>query len=251
MVEKDVIKKPRTTGYDTRITLFGVTVAEHLRYSPDIEFRSNILKKLKESYDRNPKKYIQNSHLEAELQLSKEEVLRNLLILEYFGQIRLRLYSGGHSEAKIKAEGIDSLKRPIEIDYESELMKESYSKLYILENGLRRYLEKTLYEEYGEDWWKKGVSHRVRSEVETLKAQCGGTEPIINYSLFPHLRLIIIKDGNWKKIYEPIFESQNTYIARLEELEPIRNKIAHSRMLSDEEITKLELFYKEIMEKIS
>jgi len=48
-----------------------------------------------------------------------------------------------------------------------------------------------------------------------------------------------------------VFKTQTGIISRLEELEPIRHSIAHTRMLTEDEITKLDLFLKEISSMIN
>ena len=251
MVEHGLIKRPLETSFSTRITEYGVHRAESIVYSPDVEIREKILVKMKEEYDNDPTKSIQGHELEEYLGISKTERLRNLMILEYDGYIDLQLYGGGGSYSKITAAGIDALAQPILVNYEAELMKGAYEKLYTLENSLRRFLEKELYDEYGDDWWEKGVSQGVQREARELKEKEQGTEPDINYTLFPHLRLIIIKDDNWNNRFEAKFVTQGTFISRLEELEPIRNKIAHSRMLTDRERMTLDLMSRDILDKIS
>jgi len=251
MIEHGLIKKPLTTAFETRISKHGVHVAEGIVYSPDVETREKILKIMKEAFDEDSSKRVRGSDLESTLGLSKIDILRNIMILEYDGLIDLQMYSGGISYSKISARGIDALEEPISINYEAELMKKAYENLYTLENALRRFLEKELYAEYGDDWWEEGASQKVREEAARVKANENGVEPDINYTLFPDLRLIIIRENNWKNRFETKFVTQGTFIARLEELEPIRNKIAHSRMLNDREILKLELMSKEILEKIS
>lgn len=56
----------------------------------------------------------------------------------------------------------------------AEEMTEPYVLLYVLENSIRKFINKRLTEEYGADWWDKiGVSARLKSNVSDRRANEG------------------------------------------------------------------------------
>ena len=99
-----------------------------------------------------------------------------------------------------------------------------------------------LRDEFGEDWWEKGVSNPIRTKAEGNKEN--GNFSLIYYTDFEDLRLI--PNRNWH-LFEPKLKSQLGIISSLVELEPIRHKIAHTRLLTRDEIQKLEVFHREIV----
>ena len=58
---------------------------------------------------------------------------------------------------------------------------------------------------------------------------------------------IIIRKDNWKQVFVTFFKDRGIISAKLKELEPIRNAIAHFRELSKDEQKKLELYCKDIL----
>ncbi len=129
-------------------------------------------------------------------------------------------------------------------------MATAYSKLYLLENYIRDFLENKLYEKYKDDWWSKGVPNNIKPKAEKNKNKDKRDKNYIYYLDFGDLRKIIQYKENWSSIFSEIFKTQTGIIGRLEELEPIRHSIAHTRMLNNGELLKIELFFKEIPEMI-
>jgi len=72
----------------------------------------------------------------------------------------------------------------------------------------------------------------------------------LHYINFPEYSKIITKKDNWRDIFLESFVDREILTSKLRELEPIRNKIAHMRDLSEEEKSKLLLFASEIQECI-
>jgi len=250
LVDNGLILPRSTLRFNTRITYNGIFLIESKRFTPDITFRKDILEKLHVQFLENHENYVNVHHIADEVELTFPQIQRNIQMLNYMGLIETRKVLSGFQSARINAHGIKYLERPSILEQMKVVMTSSYAILFMLESQLREFLKNTLIGEYGDNWWKNGVTKGVRDDVSKLKLQYNNNENDINYTLFPHLRKIIMKDNNWKKLYEPIFKTQRRIIARLEELEPIRNKIAHSRLLNNEEIMKLEIFYNEITRMI-
>lgn len=248
LIDKGLMIPFFTFGLHTYITLDGILHFEMLRLSPDPETRNKILQFIKIEYDKNPLDYYSVHKLAETLDLSFSECQRNIQILDHLGLIDPRRVMTGYQEVKINANGIDVLKQPTVLEIRIGLMSNAYSNLYRLESMLRIYLETTLISYYGTQWWNDGIPQKVREAVISNKQRDGGNERDINYTDFNHLKRIIFDTNNWKNIYEQIFDSQTGITGRLDELETVRNRIAHTRTLSNEEIIKLELYLREILE---
>jgi len=243
LVQKGLIMRPNTLSLDTKITIYGIIEIEYKRNTPDIDMRNNILNYLKEIYDIEPDKYVNLFEISKKFGYSTAEIQRNIWYLDQLDYILSRRTLGGYNSAKISAKGIDFLKEPSILEKEIKVMSYSYSLLYEIENLLRIYYETTLRSEFGNDWWEKGVSKNVKNKAIKNKAKENGNYGIIYYTDFEDLKLIPNKC--WSLFKDKLI-SQQSIIGRLNELESIRHKIAHTRLLTNEEIIKLELFNKEI-----
>jgi hypothetical protein len=156
--------------------------------------------------------------------------------------------SYGYREIKMNSRGFEYLTQPTLLENESQVMAYAYTKLYMLENSLRGFIERSLRATYGELWTDLCNSNEVIKIATEKKEKEGGKLGIIFYTDFPHLRRLII--NNWESVFKSVFKKQDTIVSRLGELETIRHSIAHTRMLSNDNILELELFYKVILKMI-
>mgnify|MGYP001381450671 CR=1 FL=1 len=111
-----------------------------------------------------------------------------------------------------------------------ERMKEAYGRLFIIENGLRKYINDKMTSFYGADWWikaPKNMSYRERP---------------LEQSNFYHLE-------NYLRAY-PCFNYHDDLIFELRKLYPIRNKIAHCIELTEEGCQTLKEAYEMIMDVV-
>jgi hypothetical protein len=109
------------------------------------------------------------------------------------------------------------------------------SLLYTLENALRDFVWGKIYENQGiavldkdfiKDW--EGAKRK-----EALPPRKPLDSQIIQYSSFEQLRRIITQHENWEKIFKTYFGRQTSIISRLNELDEIRDTLAHNRILSE------------------
>lgn len=118
----------------------------------------------------------------------------------------------------------------------------AYELTYKIEVGLREFLIDTFGKE-DQKWWKQ----RLPPEVYTKLIKGIEKERKIKWiDLIPHhplyyidfsdLKKIIENEGNWIDALQKIFGDKNVYCGGLRELEPIRNRIAHNRKISDNDI---------------
>jgi len=245
LVKKGFIEEPMTLSFDTQITLRGIDFIEDKRISEDVQIRKRVLEILNEEFEREPQRWVTKGKLIKTSGYSEVEIDRNLWYLERKGFVKVEWNSAGASLAEITGSGIEALKEPSALEQEVRVMSDGYSMLYELENSLRIFVERKLRERFGNSWWERGVTQRdIRQRAKKKKLlEPESNLSLINYTEFGDLRRIIT--NNWE-IFRDTLQTQTGIVGRLEELEPIRNKIAHSRLLSNDDLAKLQLFFKEI-----
>jgi len=138
---------------------------------------------------------------------------------------------------------------------ESVPMTSAYKILFKLENHLRRFIEKKLKESLGINYWVDGISQGLRDKVDKFKTEesnypwkISDTKSNMEYLQFQDLARII---KNKQEIFQPIFSDIAQIELRLNELENIRNAIAHTRTLSSESITRLEQYNQDLLKLTS
>ena len=95
--------------------------------------------------------------------------------------------------------------------------------------------------------WKerKGEAAKQRAWFEHEENE------IIHFSDFYDLVTLIVNRGNWKMCFGKTFGKQSIIESKMYELIPIRNKLAHNRALTDEEIMALDLYSRQILRRIN
>ncbi len=121
----------------------------------------------------------------------------------------------------------------------------AYELLYKIEVGLREFLIDTFGRE-NQKWWKQRLPPDI---LEKLKKGRESEKKIkwvdllphhpLYYIDFPDLGKIIDRNDNWRDAFQDFFGDKSVFCGGLKELEPIRNKIAHSRRLSENEVYML------------
>jgi hypothetical protein len=180
-------------------------------------------------------------------------------ILKIFGMQNLMLEA---DLAKLERNGInishsDELKRDEIVDTElfeadvlaqARVMADFYVLYYSLENTIRRLIAGRLQEKYGLDWWedkvpkgvKNGVADKQKKEKDTPMS-IRSDDPL-SYTNFGEL--IDILNANWSDFSDTI-RSQRAMQQVLIQFNSIRNVIAHSNDLSEDEIVRLKLLIKD------
>ncbi len=247
LASKGLIVKPQFTQFRTSITVFGIDCIEDKRVSPDVKARKKILEVLEQSYVKDAYKYVRSENIVQLVNLPLREIQRNIWYLEKKTLIEAKWTLGGLYGARITSRGIDNLKEPTALERELKIMSNAYSILYSLENQLRLFIERKLREKYG-DQWAQYIPQDILRYAEQKKNEDNNRLSISCYLLFRHFGQII-GGKNWEYFKEN-FDNSGGIVTRLAELETIRNQIAHCRILSNDELTKLELFHREIIKSI-
>jgi hypothetical protein len=207
--------------------------------------RREILEKLKLEYDKDPHTWLEPS----------DDNLNhyNLSVATYLNQkglVDLYPFSGLRYRIRLTAKGAEYLMdRTVD---KAAVMSGSYEILFRLENQLRQFIERNMRLKYGSDWWNSGhIPLKVKENVDKminyergLGWQVSEISNDTEYLQFGHIGNIIYK--NWKECFEQFFHDQIKITSKLDELEKIRNSIAHTRMLSQEGSRRLEMYSKEI-----
>ena len=129
--------------------------------------------------------------------------------------------------------------------------------LQSLENMLRRFIETEL-SKGGADWWDNRIPSEVRGRAVKRKQTRELVWPwypptstnVVDYLDFSDYKKIILDPANWREAFARFFGNQSFIEVKLGELEPIRNDISHSRLLSDLAIKKLVIYCAEIKQCI-
>jgi len=132
--------------------------------------------------------------------------------------------------------------------------EDAYEMLKRLETKLRECIQTSL-EKVSRNWWKERIPEDVQDRARLRKE---GNEkqwpwhaekdlPLIFYVDFADYAKIIIRRDNWEQVFKQIFREKDIILAKLKELEPIRNAVAHVRDLSQRQLAKLRLYSEDIV----
>lgn len=123
-------------------------------------------------------------------------------------------------------------------------MARLYAVLYCFENSVRDFIRDTLSEKDGVDWVSQ-LPQKIKSHAETRRDAAtsdswleGEKTDLLGFVDFGHLAQIII--NKWD--YFPILPSQHWLKQRMDEMEKVRNFIAHNRMLLPSEFQRLYMY---------
>jgi hypothetical protein len=117
-----------------------------------------------------------------------------------------------------------------------------------VENSIRRLLSERLEERHGPNWWTSKVPQGVRDAVDKKQRDERDTtmsirsEDLLTYTNFGEL--IAIFDANWADFGDTL-RSQKAMQQILSQFNKVRNLVAHSCVLNDDEITRFKLLVKD------
>lgn len=139
---------------------------------------------------------------------------------------------------------------PQNIVNDASKMAITYLKIYLFENSVRNLILKTLETKYGKNWWdaqvstqvKKDVKDRMDKEKENRWHGKRGAHPIF-YTDIGDLKSIISK--NWQDFRNIIKKEQEWVKLKIDEIEFSRNVIAHNNPLSNDDIQRVEVNFKD------
>ena len=130
---------------------------------------------------------------------------------------------------------------------------EDYLLLKRLEEALRGRIVRNL-SALTPDWWMTRIPDDVRTNAERRKAAgesmwpwyARKDLPLIYYVDFADYSKIISRKDNWREAFASTFGDQELLRAKLRELEPIRNDVAHTRGLTEAARDKLRVYSRDL-----
>jgi len=240
-----------------QITTYGIEEYEReatpTEVSDKITQRRLILIELKKEYDVDVNVELDDKNLAQRINSEdRMQLISQVVFLRDKGLVDLQMWMGGSFSIKLNASGARMFESE-EID--TNYFENGYELLFKLENHLRKFIERKLKESLGSGWWTQGISSSLREKADYRKTdEQGNSWPVavvasdMEFLEFPDLGKII--GNNWT-IFESIFTNQNTITTKLNELEIIRNAIAHTRTLSGDSFSRLEMYSNEISTMIA
>ena len=154
----------------------------------------------------------------------------------------------GHGQTMEKDELVDTDLFEHEILRKAKKMADFYVLYFSLENSVRKLITDVLSEKHGVEWWDKKVPSGIKDNVKKLQKEEKDTamsirsEDNLAYANFGEL--IDIFNSNWNDFAE-ILRSRKSVQDTLSQFSNIRNVIAHSCELNDDEILRFKLLIKD------
>jgi len=136
----------------------------------------------------------------------------------------------------------------------SRRMAEVYTTIAAFERSVRDLVKGVLQDKYGEEWWTKGVSDKIRARAESRELEeakfrwhsSRGTDHM-EYIELGDLGNIIAQ--NWEQ-FEAHFHSQTWAKNVFDVIEKSRNVIMHSGDLEDHDISRLGVFIRDWVKQV-
>jgi hypothetical protein len=174
--------------------------------------------------------------------------MQNLLLESELGKLEASGIQIEHAKTIQKAEIVDVDLFESDILREARKMADFYVLYYSLENSIRRLISERLAEKHGANWWKEKVPGGLQAEVEKKQKEERDTtmsirsEDPLSYTNFGEL--IGIFDANWAEFSDTL-RSQKAMQQILSQFNKIRNVVAHSCELNQDEISRFKLLVKD------
>ena len=126
--------------------------------------------------------------------------------------------------------------------------EETFPQLVVLENSIRVLIEKTL-SAVRSDWWialvPKNIQRRVQQTIDKEKKypyrERRGNKPLM-YCNFVDLKEIVIAN---RIHFQGVIVDIDWFKARMDEVYMARNNLAHSVLLSNDDISRITLLYRD------
>lgn len=133
-------------------------------------------------------------------------------------------------------------------------MQYAFRLLFTLENTVRELVTSRFYDTDGTAWFDTRATTPMKGKVKSRREteeknqwHAGRNQDPIYYLDFGDLAKLII--NNWT-IFEDLLPNQTWVQSRLEDAERTRNVIAHTNVLSSEEISRLEMYLRDWIKQI-
>lgn len=136
----------------------------------------------------------------------------------------------------------------------AKAMERAYRILFVLENVVRSLIDERLKDKFGVNWFDAKAPAPMKRKFEERKAKeekhqwhTGRNKEPLYYMDFGDLAKLIV--NHWDE-FEDLLPNQSWVQSRLDEAERSRNVIAHTNVLSSEEIARLEMYLRDWIKQI-
>jgi hypothetical protein len=174
--------------------------------------------------------------------------MQNLLIESELRKLEESGVQIEHARTIQQAEIVDVDLFEADIVNEARRMADFYAIYYALENSIRRLISGRLSERHGPNWWKDKVPPNIQGEVEKKQQEERDTamsirsEDPLAYTNFGEL--IVVFDANWND-FDDTLRSPKAMRVILSQFNKIRNVVAHSSSLNEDEIIRFKLLVRD------
>jgi len=134
-------------------------------------------------------------------------------------------------------------------EFPEEIEKDPNFILDELENAIRKCIKSNL-QKISKNWWIERVPPDIRQKAEERQKKDELKREFVQYLDFADYVKIIVRRDNWREVFQKIFKEKEVIMAKLKELEPIRNAVRHGRKLTIEQKQKLKTFSQDIIRQI-
>ncbi|MGA2769026.1 MAG: Swt1 family HEPN domain-containing protein [Candidatus Bathyarchaeia archaeon] len=174
--------------------------------------------------------------------------MKNLMLEGELAKLERSGIEIGHSQQMKKDELVDTDLFELEILQKARKMADFYVLYFSMENSVRKLITDVLREKHGTDWWEKKVPVVIKDNVKKLQAKERETAMSIrsddNLSYTNFGELTDIFNSNWND-FADILRSRKAVQDTLCQFNNIRNIIAHSCELDNDEIVRFKLLIKD------
>lgn len=174
--------------------------------------------------------------------------MQNLILEAELAKIENSGIEIGHTQYVEKNQIVDAELFELEIRKKAKKMSDLYYLYFCLENSIRSLITGVLSEKHGLNWWEVKTPSDVKIAVEELQKKEKDTtmslrsDNPLDYTNFGDLIKII--DHNWDDFSDTL-RSRKSMKDILFRLNLLRNPIAHSAELDDDEIMRFKLHIKD------
>jgi len=154
---------------------------------------------------------------------------------------------------------IDCPNVPESVLKDASKMSGVYPYFYVFENSIRYFIKDILENKYGNDWWSLKVSPKIREKAESRQSKEGrnrwhgkrGEHPIFYIDIDDLQKIITSNFEDFKDRLPDVDRPIEWLTNRIEEIELSRNIIAHHNPLTDDDITRVKMYFKDWVKQIS
>ena len=174
--------------------------------------------------------------------------MKNLMLEGELAKLERSGIELGHAQSIKKDELVDTDLFEREILRKAKKMADFYVLYFTLENSVRKLVTDVLSEKHGVEWWENTVPNGVKDNVKKLQKEERETAMSIrsddNLAYTNFGELIDIFCHNWDD-FADILRSRKAVQDTLSQFNNIRNVIAHSCELNDDEIQRFKVLIKD------